>query len=202
MRLNYVVITSVTRDDLPDGGAEHFAETIGAIRRLTLHAQVEVLVPDFQGKRDPLDTVLQARPDVLNHNIETVERLYPVVRPQALYHRSLELLRQANHFNPKIPSKSGIMLGLGEEPEEVHQTLHDLFEAGCRIVTIGQYLQPSEKHLPVARFITPHEFDKWRTAALEMGFSEAVSGPFVRSSYHASEVYETAGRGASRSDPL
>ena len=190
MKLRYVVITSVTRDDLPDGGAGIFADTIRAIRKAIAGALVEVLIPDFQGKSDALEKVVAARPNVLNHNIETVPRLYPAVRPEADYRRSLDLLQIAGQMDPSLAIKSGIMLGLGETADEVSRTLADLRSSRCRIVTIGQYLQPTEKHLAVERFIPPEEFEKWRTRALDLGFSEVASGPFVRSSYHAKELYQ------------
>ena len=190
MGLGYVVVTSVTRDDLPDGGAHFFAETIDAIRKRQPGALVEVLIPDFQGDQAALRTVLEARPDVLNHNLETVPRLYPLVRPQADYRRSLECLRWAAQYDPPIPTKSGLMLGLGESPEEVEKTLRDLVEVGCSMLTLGQYLQPSREHLPVRQFIHPERFDIWRDTALGMGFSQVASGPFVRSSYHAHEHYK------------
>jgi lipoic acid synthetase len=153
-------------------------------------ARVEVLIPDFQGSRAALHKVLQARPDVLNHNIETVARLYPRVRPQASYERSLALIQRAHAYDPALPTKSGLMLGLGEKKAEVEKTLQDLVSVGCRILTLGQYLQPSKNHLPVERFIPPEEFDAWRRKALEIGFAEAASGPFVRSSYHAQELFQ------------
>lgn len=186
--LTYVVITSVTRDDLSDGGARHFAEVIQTVRRLIPHAGIEVLIPDFQGNPDALKTVLDAGPDVLNHNMETVPRLYPLVRPEAVYERSLSLIQQAGTNGPRIQTKSGLMLGMGETPDEVRQSLKDLRHAGCRILTLGQYLRPSSDHLPVARFIPPDEFDAWRIEALDMGFAQVASGPFVRSSYHAKEL--------------
>lgn len=193
MGLNYTVVTSVTRDDLPDGGAAHFAATIGAIRRRVPEAQIEVLVPDFQGAATALATVLEARPNVFNHNIETVPRLYPLVRAQADYRRSLELLRRSGDLAPSIPTKSGVMLGLGEKPEELRQTLLDLRVAGCQILTLGQYLQPSPAHLPVEAYVPPDDFENWRKAALKMGFSEVASAPFVRSSYHAKESFRALG---------
>jgi len=193
MGLSYVVITSVTRDDLADGGAVFFAKTIEAVHRQAPSSKVEVLIPDFQGAAQALQTVLNAHPDILNHNIETVPRLYPIVRPQARYWRSLQLLSRVQTYAPGLPIKSGLMLGLGESFEEIRSTLKDLIEAGCRILTLGQYLQPSKAHLPVKRFITPEEFDKWKSSALEMGFSEVASGPFVRSSYHARELFEAMG---------
>ena len=190
MKLRYAVVTSVTRDDLPDGGASLFAETIRRIREKRPETKVEVLIPDFCGDHQSLKTVLEARPDVLNHNVETVPRLYASVRPQAVYQRSIDLLKNAHRLDPSIPTKSGLMLGLGERPEEVEQVLNDLLEAGCRILTLGQYLQPSADHLPVERFVTPEEFEELRKKALEMGFREVASGPFVRSSYHAQELFE------------
>ena len=190
MGLKYVVITSVTRDDLADGGAGIFAETIQEIRNQIPDACVEVLIPDFQGVKEALFTVLDARPDVLNHNIETVARLYPRVRPQANYSRSLQLIQRARGYNPDMPTKSGLMLGLGESDEEIAQTLADMLQAGCRILTLGQYLQPSKNHLAVERFIPPAEFEAWRKKALDMGFADVISGPFVRSSYHAKELFQ------------
>lgn len=191
MQLRYAVITSVTRDDLPDGGAAFFAETIRQIRQRNPDSLVEVLIPDFQGNKEALLNVLEARPDVLNHNIETVPRLYASVRPEAVYERSLTLLRRVKAYDAEIPAKSGLMLGLGESAEDVHQTLQDLLDAGCSLLTLGQYLQPTEAHLAVERFIPPGEFEAWRETALGMGFSEVASGPFVRSSYHARELYHT-----------
>ncbi|MGD2187915.1 MAG: lipoyl synthase [Desulfobacterales bacterium] len=193
MGLSYIVITSVTRDDLADGGALFFAKTIEAVHCRIPSAKVEVLIPDFQGNPQALQTVLNARPDVLNHNIETVPRLYSIVRPQARYRRSLQLLSRVQKYAPGLPTKSGLMLGLGESSAEIHSTLKDLIDAGCRILTIGQYLQPSKAHLPVSRFVPPEEFEKWKSGALEMGFSEVASGPFVRSSYHARELYQAVG---------
>jgi lipoic acid synthetase len=190
MGLKYVVVTSVTRDDLADGGAFLFAETIAEIGKRMPDARVEVLIPDFQGSAEALHTVLQARPDVLNHNIETVPRLYPRVRPQAEYQRSLKLIQRAHDYDPKLPTKSGLMLGLGEQQAEIQKTLEDLKTAGCQMLTLGQYLQPSKNHLPVERFIPPEEFEAWRKKALKIGFAEVASGPFVRSSYHAKELFQ------------
>jgi lipoic acid synthetase len=187
--LRYAVVTSVTRDDLPDGGGGVFAETISEIRKRVNGVLVEVLVPDFQGDEAALSTVLDAGPDILNHNIETVPRLYPLVRPQADYLRSLELLKRVKELKPSIPAKSGIMLGLGETSGEIEKTLEDVYRTGCRMMTIGQYLRPSSLHLPVERFVPPEEFDGWRETALGMGFREVFSGPFVRSSYRAHEMY-------------
>jgi lipoic acid synthetase len=192
MGLQYVVITSVTRDDLGDGGAGLFAETVQEIRRRAPETLVEVLIPDFLGDSDALRTVLEAHPDVLNHNLETVPRLYPSVRPGAIYRRSLELLERVKRFEPTIPTKSGLMLGLGESPEEVDQTLRDLRSTGCDILTLGQYLQPSGEHLPVHRFVHPSEFEEWRTMGLALGFAEVASGPLVRSSYRAEASYQSA----------
>jgi lipoic acid synthetase len=190
MGLGHVVVTSVTRDDLQDGGAGHFAKTIRAIREKIPDAIVEVLIPDFQGSLHALGTVIEAHPDVLNHNIETVPRLYPSVRPGAVYERSMRLLKRVKELDPSIPTKSGLMLGLGERPEEILETLRDLLGGGCSLLTLGQYLQPSKEHLPVQCFVPPEEFDRLRDTALRMGFSEVASGPFVRSSYHAKELFQ------------
>lgn len=190
MKLRYAVVTSVTRDDLQDGGASIFAETIRRIREKCPGTRVEVLIPDFRGDLQSLKIVLEARPDVLNHNVETVPRLYTSVRPGAIYQRSIDLLKNAHQMEPSIPTKSGLMLGLGEKPDEVEQVLNDLLEAGCRILTLGQYLQPSAEHLLVERFVTPDEFEEWRRKALELGFRKVASGPFVRSSYHAHEAFQ------------
>ena len=187
--LAYVVITSVTRDDLPDGGSGHFAETVLAVRRLMPDVRVEVLIPDFQGSRPALETVLAAGPDVLNHNIETVPRLYPVARPEADYRRSLELMERVRAFDPTLPVKSGLMLGLGETRGEIHDTLADLRDAGCRVLTLGQYLQPSRRHLPVREFVPPEVFASLRRLALDLGFLHVASGPLVRSSYHAAALF-------------
>jgi lipoic acid synthetase len=192
MNLKYIVVTSVTRDDLPFGGAGFFAETIRAIRRKIPDARVEVLIPDFQGEHQALEMVVFAKPDVLNHNIETVPRLYPEARPEADYHQSIELLVNARFFDATIPTKSGLMLGLGETDDEVRQVLGNLADAGCSILTLGQYLQPTQSHLPVKRYIPPEEYDQWREIALDMGFAEVSAGPFVRSSYHAKEVFQSA----------
>jgi lipoic acid synthetase len=188
--LRYAVVTSVTRDDLPDGGAACFAATIRAIRARCPQTLIEVLIPDLQGSLAALQVVLQAGPNILNHNIETVPRLYPTVRPEADYRRSLELLARAARFRPAVPTKSGLMLGLGETADEINRTLQDLLATGCRILTMGQYLQPSKRHLPVERFVSPAEFEHWRDQAQKMGFAEIASGPFVRSSYHAKELFQ------------
>ena len=190
MELAYVVITSVDRDDLADGGASHFAQTIGATRARISSCRVEVLIPDFKGDEAALRTVLDARPDVLNHNIETVPRLYRTARPGGRYERALELLDRSRRYAPDIPTKSGLMVGLGEEVEEVVQTLRDLASVGCRIVTIGQYLRPSLANLPMVRYYAPSEFAEFKRIGLELGIGHIESGPLVRSSYHAHEQTE------------
>jgi lipoic acid synthetase len=189
MDLRYVVVTSVTRDDLPDCGASQFARTIQAIRELDQGIRVEVLIPDFKGDSNSLHRVLQERPDVLNHNIETVHRLYPEVRPQANYERSLHILRKSKETYPYIHTKSGFMLGLGETREEVLDLLRDLREAGCDLLTIGQYLQPHTNRLPVVRYVEPEEFENYREIGETIGFRMVASGPFVRSSFHASQMF-------------
>jgi lipoic acid synthetase len=189
MNLGYVVITSVTRDDLPDGGAGHFVQTIRAIRKRTPPTRIEVLIPDFQGDTGALDKIVQARPDVINHNMETVRRLYPAVRPQADFDRSLFVLRYIAEKKAGIPLKSGIMLGLGETREELLEALESLLETGCRMLTLGQYLQPSKSHLDIARYVPPEEFDELKQVASQLGFNQVASGPFVRSSYHAKAMY-------------
>lgn len=186
--LRYIVVTSVTRDDLPDGGAAQFAATIRAVRERLPQAQVEVLTPDFKGNRDALETVLAAAPDVFNHNVETPRRLQATVRPQASYGTSLGVLRAA--VERGAVTKSGLMVGLGETREEVRETLGDLAAAGVSIVTIGQYLQPTRRRLPVARYVEPPEFDEFRSWGEEAGITYVFSGPFVRSSYHAAEAAE------------
>lgn len=190
LNLRHVVVTSVTRDDLPDGGAEQFRETIFALRS-RLGCRVEVLTPDFQGNASAIDRVASVRPDVYNHNVETAARLYPGARPDADYHRSLDLLKRVKSKFPKITTKSGIMVGLGETNEEVLGVLHDLRSVGCDMLTIGQYLQPTPQHLPISRFVTPEEFSDFERRALEMGFRGVASGPFVRSSYHAGEMLDS-----------
>jgi len=182
--LRHVVVTSVTRDDLPDGGSAHFAATIEALRD-ACDATVEVLTPDFQGRESDIRRVIAARPDVFNHNVETVPRLYPVVRPQAVYRRSLDLLRLVASEGGGMAAKSGLMLGLGETRDEVLAVLRDLRDAGCRALTLGQYLRPSPAHLAVERFVPPEEFDTYRQEAQALGFEGVAAGPFVRSSYHA-----------------
>jgi len=185
--LKHVVITSVTRDDLPDGGAEHFYRCVLAVRERT-GAAVEVLTPDFLGNRAAIHRVIEARPDVFNHNTETVPRLYHRVRRNAEYQRTLDLLDQVKQTAPDMVTKSGLMLGLGEELEEVLEVLADLRKVGCDMLTLGQYLQPGPTHLPVERFVPPEEFDEIGNLARKMGFAFVASGPFVRSSYHAGEM--------------
>jgi lipoic acid synthetase len=185
MALGHAVITSVNRDELPDGGAEIFAETIREIRRRSPATTVEVLIPDFVGRPESLDAVLAARPEILNHNVETVPRLYPRVRPQARYERSLEVLRRTKQRAPDLVCKSGIMVGLGETRDEVAATMRDIAAQGTDILTVGQYLRPSPVHLPIERYWTPSEFDDLRDAGMTMGFRHVEAGPLVRSSYHA-----------------
>ncbi len=185
LRLTYAVITSVTRDDLPDGGSGLFAETIRAIRRRVPVCRVEVLIPDFQGSESSLNAVLQAKPDVLNHNIETVPSLYKRVRPKADYGRSIELLSRAHAWGAL--TKSGMMLGLGESKEEILSVLEDLRIAGCSLLTLGQYLRPGKNSLPVEQYYHPDEFLELRDQAMSLGFSHVTAGPLVRSSYHAGE---------------
>ncbi len=188
LELEHVVVTSVTRDDLADGGAGHFAATIGAIRRACPGTTVEVLIPDLGGERSALATVCEAEPDILNHNLETVRRLQPVVRPQADYERSLGVLRTAGELCPTLPTKSGLMVGLGETDAELEEALRDLRAAGCALLTIGQYLQPSRAHLPVERYVPPEQFEVYAQRARALGFAFVASGPFVRSSYRAREA--------------
>jgi lipoic acid synthetase len=196
MGLKHVVVTSVARDDLQDEGASIFAQTIRAIREKSPLTGIEVLIPDFNGRRELLEIVLEARPDILNHNMETVERLSDSVRAKAKYRRSLELLARAKEIVPGQKTKSGIMVGLGETQSEIVQTLRDLRDAGCDIITIGQYLQPSVKHLNVVRYYTPDEFAELKAIGKGLGFSHVESGPLVRSSYHAHEqVLQAQGNG-------
>ncbi len=183
--LRHVVVTSVTRDDLADGGSLHFSRTVRALRDTLPEATIEVLTPDFQGDPEAVRRVIEARPQVFNHNVETVQRLYPRVRPQADYGRSLEVLRMARRFWPEMVTKSGLMLGLGEEQNEVECVLRDLRRAGVDIVTIGQYLRPSRRNLPVVSHVPPEQFESWKRLGLAMGFREVASGPLVRSSYMA-----------------
>ena len=192
MGLRYAVVTSVNRDDQPDGGAGIFARTIEEIRRRVPGCKIEVLIPDFRGEWSALETVVAARPDVLNHNTETVSRLYRQVRKGAVYERSLELLRRAKTLAPEMPTKTGMMLGLGEEKHEVLAAMQDLVAQRTAILTLGQYLQPTREHLPVVRFVHPAEFAEYKVLGEAMGFKHVESGPLVRSSYHAFEQEEAA----------
>lgn len=192
LNLRHAVITSVTRDDLPDEGANQFARTIKAIKSMNPTTTVEVLTPDFHARRELVATVLDAKPDVYNHNVETVPRLQKWVRPQSSYERSLKVLEIVKELAPTIPTKSGLMVGLGETTDEVVQVLRDLRAVGCDIVTIGQYLQPTRKHLPVARYVAPEEFAELERIGYELGFKYVFSGPFVRSSYLADIAFENA----------
>jgi len=195
MRLRHVVVTSVTRDDLPDGGAGHFARVIRAVRRRLPEAIIEVLTPDFQGDRDALAAVIEAEPAVFNHNVEPVPRLYPALRPQADYRRSLDVLRWAREMaasrSRRIFTKSGLMVGCGERTDELHAVFADLRAAGCELLTIGQYLAPSGGHYPVDRFVPPEEFADYEAEARRRGFLAVASGPFVRSSYNAQSLFES-----------
>lgn len=196
MGLRHTVITSVARDDLADGGSTVFAATIREIRRRSATA-IEVLIPDFRGHEQDLARVIEARPDVINHNIETVERLHPLVRPSARYARSLELLQRVRRAGVGIKTKSGIMLGLGEQPDELRQTLRDLVAHGCELLTMGQYLRPTPQHLPVIEFVHPDRFAAWGDEARALGFENVASGPLVRSSFHADELAGTVRAGES-----
>lgn len=186
LALKYVVITSVDRDDLRDGGAGHFAECIKKTRELTPTTKIEILVPDFRGRLDKAVAILAEQPcDVFNHNLETVPRLYKQARPGSDYQGSLDLLQRFHEAQPNVPTKSGLMLGIGEQPEEVHQVMKDLLAHGCSMLTLGQYLQPSKAHLAVQSYVTPAEFDEYGIIARELGFKQVASAPMVRSSYHA-----------------
>lgn len=189
--LKYVVVTSVTRDDLPDGGAAHFAATIRAIHELNPNTAVEVLIPDLLGNKNALKLVTDANPEVISHNMETVKELYEQVRPQAIYERSLDVLKSIKELAPHIHSKTGIMLGLGENAEQVYQVMDDLRAVGCEFLTIGQYLAPSSAHYPIQEYITPEQFDHYGEVAKEKGFDFVASAPFVRSSYNAAEALES-----------
>jgi lipoic acid synthetase len=184
-----VVITSVTRDDLEDGGSSHFAQTVKALKKHNPQVVVEVLIPDFQGSPAALEKVVESDPDIINHNLETVPRLYPEVRPQAVYSRSIDLLKMVKGCIPGKITKSGLMLGLGEEKEEVIQVMANLRSVSCDLLTLGQYLQPSGRHHPVVRYIPPEEFEELRRKGEEMGFRGVFSAPLVRSSFHAAEVF-------------
>jgi lipoic acid synthetase len=190
--LRYVVITSVTRDDLDDGGASHFARTVRLIHQRRPGTLVEVLIPDFRGSFKALRVVAEARPEVINHNVETVPRLYPRVRAMADYRRSVELLSRVKDLEPGVATKSGLMLGLGETREEVVEVMKELREARCDLLTLGQYLPPSEQHYPLSRFVTPEEFSELAATGRELGFAEVASAPLVRSSFKAAELYAKA----------
>ncbi|NJN62768.1 MAG: lipoyl synthase [Coleofasciculaceae cyanobacterium RL_1_1] len=188
LKLNHVVITSVNRDDLPDGGASQFVRCIEETRRVSPGTTIEVLIPDLCGDWDALAVILAAKPEVLNHNTETIPRLYRRTRPQGDYQRTLELMRQTRRLLPSVYTKSGIMVGLGETDEEVREVMRDLRSVDCDILTIGQYLQPTQKHLGVQEFVTPEQFEAWRVYGEEIGFLQVVSSPLTRSSYHAEQV--------------
>lgn len=188
LKLHHVVVTSVTRDDLPDGGATHFTRTINAIRQTSPQTTIEVLIPDFEGSLEALKAVVDSSPEVINHNVETVPRLYSEVRPKADYHRSLNLLRTVKFLNRNILTKSGLMVGLGEYHDEIVNVMEELSTVQCDFLTIGQYLTPSPKHHPVARYVTPQEFEEYKSLGERMGFSYVASGPFVRSSFRAVEM--------------
>ena len=189
LNLNYTVITSVNRDDLPDGGSSHFVKVIEALKKEVSSTKIEVLIPDFNGKEEDILRVVDAEPDVLNHNIETIEPFYYYVRPQANYENSLNLFGIVKKRNPDMLTKSGIMVGLGETKEQLKQTILDLYNAGVDLLTIGQYLSPSKNHLPVDEYVHPDIFEEYRQYALSLGFKGAVSGPFVRSSYRADQMF-------------
>ncbi|MFO8183691.1 MAG: lipoyl synthase [Candidatus Aegiribacteria sp.] len=189
MGLRYVVVTSVTRDDLDDGGASHFARTVRALRKSIAGVVIEVLTPDFSGSVTALETVARSCPDVFNHNLETVDRLFPEVRPEASCEMSLKVLSDYGRLSPETPLKSGLMLGLGETGDEIERALAHLRERGVTMLTLGQYLQPSRRHWPVDRFLTPEEFARWGEVARSMGFISVASGPLVRSSFHADVNY-------------
>ena len=189
MKLKHVVITAVARDDLKDGGANHFARVIRAIREMDPSIIIEVLVPDFHADDGCIQAVLDAAPEIYNHNMETVERLTPLVRSRAKYRTSLRVLRRAKELSPRTVTKSGIMLGLGETEPEIFQTMDDLREVGCQVLTMGQYLRPTPNHLPVVEYITPEQFDLYGEIARKKGFDHVASGPLVRSSYHAADFH-------------
>jgi lipoic acid synthetase len=192
LKLKHVVITSVTRDDLEDGGAQYFAETVQALKEKDPRTTVEVLIPDFQGSPSALKKVIESDPDIINHNLETVPRLYPEVRPQADYRRSLGLLGRVKEIAPNKVTKSGLMLGLGESREEVRRAMADLREVSCDLLTLGQYLRPSGRHHPVMEYLTPEEFEEHRRSGEAMGFKAVFSAPLVRSSFHAAEIFAKA----------
>jgi lipoic acid synthetase len=195
LKLQHAVVTSVTRDDLPDGGAVQFAELVQAVRQQAPDCKIELLIPDLQGDLQALATILESGPDILGHNLETVPRLYPQARQGAIYQRSLDLLEHSKKMAPSIPTKSGLMLGMGEETEEVKETLRDLHNSGCAMLTLGQYLSPSRNHLPVVRYVTPDEFSDYKNFAETLGFAHVEAGPLVRSSYHAEKQLMEADHG-------
>lgn len=190
LNLSYAVITSVTRDDLSDGGASIFSKTIKEVRKMNPSCKIEVLIPDFNGNQKALQMVLDAKPDVLNHNIEVVKELFPTVRPEGDYQRSIDLLKQCKQYDSKIPTKSGFMVGLGETTQQIKKLLEDLSDAQVDMITIGQYLQPSKQHIPVTKYYTPEEFEQFKKQAIQLGFSHVESGPLVRSSYHAENAVQ------------
>ena len=192
MKLKHVVVTAVARDDLKDGGADHFARTIRAIREMDPRVVIEVLTPDFNGREESIQAVLDAKPEIFNHNLETVERLTPVVRSRAKYRLSLEVLAKAREMSPETVTKSGIMLGLGEKEPELFEALDDLRAAGVRVLTLGQYLRPTPAHLPVVSYIHPDQFAVYRDVAYGKGFEHVSAGPLVRSSYHAGDYHPAA----------
>ncbi|MDF2502879.1 lipoyl synthase [Clostridium sp.] len=191
LELKHIVITSVTRDDLEDGGAEHFVKIVKELMRITPNSTIELLIPDLQGNWQALRKIVEAKPNIINHNIETVPRLYKNVRPKAVYERSIELLNQSKKIDASVYTKCGIMLGLGETKEEVEVVMDDLLRVGCDILTLGQYLRPSESHISVVEYVTVEKFNEYRDIALNKGFKFVASGPFVRSSYKAFEGMET-----------
>lgn len=190
MGLKHVVITTVTRDDLPDGGAGHFAKVVNAIRAKDSNITIELLISDLQGQKEALKTVVDSKPEIINHNVETVPRLYKEIRPMAIYERSLNVLRQVKEMDDTILTKSGMMMGLGEKEEEVIEVMKDLRDVGCDFLTLGQYLRPSEKHYPVMEYVTPETFERYKIKAEELGFKFIASGPFVRSSYKAADALD------------
>jgi lipoic acid synthetase len=201
LKLKHVVVTAVARDDLKDGGAEHFARTIRAIREMDASIIIEVLVPDFHAQDWCIQLVLDAAPEIFNHNMETVERLTPSVRSRAKYRTSLQVLRRAKELSPAVVTKSGVMLGLGETEPELFQTMDDLREVGCQVLTLGQYLRPTPQHLPVVSYITPEQFDLYGDIARRKGFEHVASGPLVRSSYHAADFHPVVRPGAGGANP-
>jgi lipoyl synthase len=198
LKLRHVVITAVARDDLKDGGANHFAQTIKGIRSADPNIVIEVLVPDFNGREESLSEVLAAKPDIFNHNLETVERLTPAVRSRAKYRLSLSVLKRAKEIDPEVVTKSGIMLGLGESEPELFQAMDDHRESGVQVLTLGQYLRPTPQHLPVVEYISPETFETYREIGFSKGFEYVASGPLVRSSYHAADYHPTARRQSGR----